>query len=182
MNTFIALLRGINISGKNKVPMAELKTIFENLGFEEVKTLLNSGNVVFNSESEDQTEIRQKIQTALTQNYDFDIPVIVIRKSELESIVAQAPDWWGTEDKAFYHNLIFIMEGSNSEEIMKALGEPKPEIEQILPAGNAIFWTYSLKDYQKSPWWKKTATTEIKDLITIRTAGTVKKILNSYLK
>lgn len=177
MITFTAFLRGINISGKNKVPMAELKMIFEGLGFSEVKTMLNSGNVVFNSESEDLKEITQKIKTALAEKYDFDIPVVVLKKSELEEIVAQAPQWWGTEDKAFYHNLIFIMEGTNSEQIMTALGEPKAEIEQILPVGNAIFWTYRLKDYQKSPWWKKTATSEIKDLITIRTSGTVTKLI-----
>lgn len=176
MNTFTAFLRGINISGKNKVPMSELKRIFENLGFSEVTTILNSGNVIFNSESEDLNEIRLKIKTALSENYDFDIPVVVLRKSELEMIIAQAPEWWGTEDKAFYHNLIFIMDGTTSEDIMKALGEPKAEIEKILSVGNAIFWTYSLKDYQKSTWWKKTATSEIKDLITIRTAGTVKKL------
>lgn len=178
MSTFIAFLRGINISGKNKVPMAELKGIFVGLGFGEVKTLLNSGNVVFNSESEDLNQITQKIKTALAGKYDFDIPVVVLRKSELEAIVSQAPEWWGTEDKAFYHNLIFIMDGVTSEDVVKALGEPKAEIEQILPVGNAIFWTYRLKDYQKSPWWKKTATSEIKDLITIRTAGTVTKVLN----
>lgn len=178
MTEYIAFLRGINISGRNKVPMAELKSLFTEIGFENVKTVLNSGNVVFNSESEDLKEITQKIKTALAGKYDFDIPVVVLKKSELKEIVAKAPDWWGTDDKAFYHNLIFIMDGVISEDVMKALGEPKAEIEQILPLKNAIFWTYRLKDYQKSPWWKKTATTEIKDLITIRTAGTVSKTLN----
>ena len=55
MRRYVALLRGINISGKNKIPMAELKKGFEKLAFEEVKTYLNSGNVIFSS-NEDNTE------------------------------------------------------------------------------------------------------------------------------
>lgn len=177
MTDYIAFLRGINISGKNKVPMAELKTLFEQLGFGGVKTLLNSGNVCFASDDGNTDAVCNKIKSALGSQFDFEIPVVVIKKSELEDITANAPKWWGTEDKAYYHNLIFLMQGTAVEEVQKACGEPKAEIEKIQCYKNVIFWTYTLKDYQKSTWWKKTATTEIKDSITIRTAGTVKKVL-----
>ena len=56
MKRYVALLRGVNISGKNKVPMAELKKVFEKIGFSEVKTYLNNGNVIFSCE-EDNTDL-----------------------------------------------------------------------------------------------------------------------------
>ena len=92
MKRYIALLRAININGKNKIPMAELKKGFEQLAFAEVKTWLNSGNVAFSS-----------------SETDLDIPVFVISQEKLEDILQHAPDWWGTENKEIYDNLIFIM-------------------------------------------------------------------------
>ncbi len=62
MKRYIALLRGINISGKNKVPMAELKQGFEALGYTEVKTYLNSGNVIFSREETDTTQLTSQIE------------------------------------------------------------------------------------------------------------------------
>lgn len=176
MADYIAFLRGINISGKNKVPMVELKVLFEKLGFTDVKTVLNSGNVMFASDSECYEEIYEKIKSALSVGFDFDIPLFLIKRSELEDVLAHAPEWWGNDDKIFYNNVIFIMDGTSAEDVCNAVGE-YDEIDRILPYRNVIFWTYVLKDYRKSAWWKKTASTDIKDLITIRTAGTVRKVL-----
>lgn len=62
MKRFVALLRGINVSGKNKIPMAELKKNFENLGFAEVKTYLNSGNVIFQVRKRELKSLRNKLK------------------------------------------------------------------------------------------------------------------------
>ena len=62
MKRYIALLRGINISGKNKVPMAELKQGFEKLNYTEVKTYLNSGNVIFSSDEADTIKLTSQIE------------------------------------------------------------------------------------------------------------------------
>lgn len=79
MKRYIALLRGINISGKNKIPMVELKRNFEKLGFIEVKTYLNSGNVIFSSEKED-AGFSGQIEIMIKSEFDLDIPVFVISK------------------------------------------------------------------------------------------------------
>lgn len=78
MVRYIAFLRGINISGKNKVPMAELKKGFEEIGFAEVKTYLNSGNVIFSSDEDDMVEITNRIETMIKRQFGVDIPVFVI--------------------------------------------------------------------------------------------------------
>lgn len=94
MKRYVALLRGINISGKNKVPMAELKKEFEKLDFEKVKTYLNSGNVVFSSDEDSIEKLKKLIEKAIKNKFGFDIPVFVISKDKLEDILNNAPDWW----------------------------------------------------------------------------------------
>ena len=67
------------------------------------------------------------------------------------------------------------------EEVYKALGEPDSNLEKVKEYKNNIFWSYDLKNYRKSIWWVKTASTSIKDSITIRTANTMTKLLNISL-
>lgn len=95
MKRHIALLRGINISGKNKVPMAELKKCFEAAGFLEVKTWLNSGNVVFSCEEADAAALADRIERMMQCEFGLDIPVFVILQEELADILRHAPEWGG---------------------------------------------------------------------------------------
>ena len=78
MKRYIAFLRGINISGKNKISMAELKKGFEELGFQEVKTYLNSGNVIFSSEKDDTGSLINQIEAMIKNKFDLDIPVFAL--------------------------------------------------------------------------------------------------------
>ena len=176
MERYIALLRGINVSGKNKILMAELKAGFENAGFEGVKTYLNSGNVIFSSEESDTEKLVDQIESLIREQFDLEIPVSVMTKSALEDILCHAPDWWGSADKAIYDNLIFMLPPVTFGDIFTEIGEPKAGLEQIQPYNNAIFWSFSRKDYQKTTWWPKTASADIGKKLTIRTAGTVRKI------
>lgn len=99
MKRYIAFLRGVNISGKNKVPMAELKKDFEKFDFGEVKTYLNSGNVIFSSDENNTEKMAKQIEKMIKNQFDLDIPVFVISSEKLVDILRNAPDWWGTENK-----------------------------------------------------------------------------------
>lgn len=176
MKRYIALLRGINISGKNKIPMVELKRNFEKLGFIEVKTYLNSGNVIFSSEKED-AGFSGQIEIMIKSEFDLDIPVFVISKEQLEDILNNAPNWWGNEDKEIYDNLIFIMPLTTFNEVFNKIGAPKENLEKIKEYKNVVFWSFIRKDYRKTNWWSKTANVDISNQLTIRTANTVKKIV-----
>lgn len=176
MKRYIALLRGINISGKKKIPMMELKKGFEKLGFIEVKTYLNSGNVIFSSGEEDTGNFSKQIETMIKSEFTLDIPVFIIAKEKLEDILNNAPDWWGNADKEIYDNLIFIIPPATFNEVFNQLGKPKEDFEKIKDYKNTVFWSFSRKDYQKTNWWSKTANANISNKLTIRTANTVKKI------
>ena len=78
MKRYIALLRGINISGKNKISMSELKTGLIELGFSEVATHLNSGNVIFSSDMEDKNALTNKIKLLIKDRFELDIPIFII--------------------------------------------------------------------------------------------------------
>ncbi|MBQ3383933.1 MAG: DUF1697 domain-containing protein [Erysipelotrichaceae bacterium] len=178
MIRYIALLRGINISGKNKIPMAELKKGFKDLGFSDVRTYLNSGNVMFSCREDDITGITKRIEKMIGDVFALDIPVFVIRTEELRDILRHAPEWWGTDDKKIYDNLIFIMPPTTFAEVYEAIGEPKEGLEQIMEYDNAVFWSFDLKDHRKTNWWPKTASLPIGSRLTIRTANTVRKLIN----
>lgn len=176
MKRYIALLRGINISGKNKISMSELKKGFIELDFEEVATYLNSGNVIFSSAANDTSVLSNQIKSMIQDRFGLDIPVLIILQEELKELLKNAPDWWGDDNKEIYDNLIFIMPPLSYEEFYDAVGDPKEEYEKVSPYKNVVFWSFSRKDYQKTYWWSKTASANISDRITIRTANTVRKI------
>ena len=178
MKRYIALLRGVNISGKNKVPMAELKKCFETLGFTEVKPWLNSGNVVFSCDEADTAALTDRIERMIQREFSLSIPVLIIPQEELVDILSHAPDWWGTENKEIYDNLIFIMPPATFTDVYREIGAPKEGLEQIQEYRSAVFWSFSLKDYQKTNWWPKTARADIGSKLTIRTANTVRKIVS----
>ena len=93
MKRYIALLRGINISGKNKISMPELKSIFIKLGYADVITYLNSGNVLFSVNEYNEFILANSIQAMIREQFDLDIPVIVISQETLKALLSKAPDW-----------------------------------------------------------------------------------------
>lgn len=111
---YIALLRGVNISGKNKIIMKELKKVLEENNYQNVITYLNSGNIIFENNKEN---IAENISKIIKDNFYLDIPVFVITETKLEDILNNAPDWWGTDNKEIYDNLIFIMSPTNFEDV-----------------------------------------------------------------
>lgn len=91
MNIFITLLRGINVSGQKLIKMSELKILFEDLGFTQVTTYIQSGNVVFKSKKRNLNDIEGEIQRGLKSKFNFDVQVFVITSDELENIISNNP-------------------------------------------------------------------------------------------
>ena len=176
MKRYIALLRGINIGGKNKIDMTELKEGFAEPGFTEVTTYLNSGNVIFSSAMDDKTALSNKVKRMIKDRFNLDIPVFIVLQEKLKDLLNNAPDWWGDDNKDIYDNIIFLMPPLSYEEFFDEIGNPKSEYEKVHNYKNVIFWSFSRKDYQKTNWWSKTASANVRDKITIRTANTVRTI------
>ena len=176
MARYIAFLRGINISGRNTIAMTALKKELEHLGFEEIRTYLNSGNVLFSSDEVDARLLASRIEAMIKQRFGLDIPVFVISKEGLKDILHHAPAWWGGENRQIYDQIIFILPPATFDDVFREIGEPKEALEKIMDYQNAIFWSFIRKDYQKTNWWPRTASVEVARKLTIRTANTVRKI------
>ena len=175
MKKYIALLRGINISGKNKVSMPLLKIAFEEIDFHDVTTYINSGNVVFSSDIEDKEELMNKCQSVIRDKFLLDIPVKVVSAEELLDTLNHSPEWWDI-DKEDVNYGIFLIEPISIEEVFSAVGDIKPEYETIAYYGNVIFWTAPLKTFSKARW-SKIASSSVNNNVTIRNANTLKKLL-----
>ena len=175
---YAALLRGINQSGKNKILMSDLQKAFRDIGFSEVETILNSGNVLFSSCSENRKQMSRQIADKIRDAFGYEIPASVVEISHLKHVLDHAPAWWDTEDKNRYHNLVFILTDEAPGDICKLIGKPSEGKEQIEAFEDVIFWSYDLGCYQKCNWWKNTAAKGIAEKLTIRTGNTIKKIVN----
>lgn len=137
MNTFIALLRGINVGGHNKLPMRDLVRVLESLGLKNVKTYIQSGNVVFQSEHTDLAVLSAEIGTAVYENHDFTPQVLLLRLAELATTVANNPFPAAEEDHKTLH--FYFLESAPPKPDMAALEAVKSEREQFELIDNVFY-------------------------------------------
>jgi uncharacterized protein (DUF1697 family) len=91
LSACIALLRGINVGRAKRVPMADLRALFEEMGHTEVRTLLNSGNVVFKAPRADARKLSATIQSGIARQFAFSASVTVLTAADLDKIIAENP-------------------------------------------------------------------------------------------
>lgn len=172
---YIALLRGINVGGNNKVAMSELKQCFDKIGFVNIVTYINSGNVIFESDEIDTAKLVQKCEQAIEEQFGFHIICAVISADELRTALDQAPKWWGNDSES-KHNAIFVIAPKTTEDILQEVGEAKPEYENITAHGPIIFWSAPIKTFSQTRYSKIVSTKAYK-FITVRNLNTTKKLL-----
>ena len=134
MARYIALLRGINISGKNKISMPELKTALGEKGFGDVKTYLNSGNVIFSDDETDVVKLAERIHAIIFETFNLEIPVFVISQDELKVLLSKAPSWWGGDSKDIYDNLIFAIAPNSIETVADKIGSRLQNLKKLKSA------------------------------------------------
>ncbi|WP_125766720.1 DUF1697 domain-containing protein [Lapidilactobacillus wuchangensis] len=174
MKTYLALLRGVNVGGKNRVVMATLKAAFEQHGFTNVRTYLNSGNVVFTTEETPLTELTNACTEIIAAVFDLMITVTVISGADLLAALMKRPAWWQV-DSAAKHNAIFVIAPTTTAEVIESVGAAKPEYEQVAAVDQLIFWSAPLKTFSRTRW-SKVVGSKYYDRITIRNANTVLKL------
>lgn len=137
--TYLALLRGINVGGKNKVPMATLRTMLEELGLESVTTWIQSGNVIFRSSLAAGT-IAKKVETALTSTFKLDsdlIRVLVLSHADLKAVVARRPKGFGDEPGKYHSDAIFLM-GVPLDEALATFA-PRDGVDALWPGADMVY-------------------------------------------
>jgi uncharacterized protein (DUF1697 family) len=104
MPTYVALLRGINVSGKNSIRMPALQESLADMGFKDVRTYLQSGNVVFRDKPADKAKLAAAIEARITRDFGHKVPVRVVSESDLDAIAGSNPLWpeGGGDEKLFH--------------------------------------------------------------------------------
>ena len=176
MNIHIVLIRGINVGGKNKVPMAGLKECLEQLGFSNVSTYIASGNVVLESDK-GADEIRARIEEALPESFNLDdeyIRVLVLPRDQLQSVIDNKPDGFGEQPEKYHSDVIFLI-GIDSAQAMP-LFKPREGVDMVWPGDGVIYSQRLSSQRTKSRLSQIMATPEYK-LMTIRNWNTTTKLL-----
>jgi uncharacterized protein (DUF1697 family) len=170
---FVALLRGINVGGKNMIRMSSLKASFERMGFEDVTTYINSGNIIFKAKEGDARKLERKIEGMLSREYGLECKVVVRSLSEIARLVESLPENWGG-DKGWKYNVIFLRHSIDSENVLDGL-EPRSDIEQVIYCPGTLLWSARISDLSRTRMLKLPSQKVYQDM-TARNLNTTKKL------
>lgn len=169
---YVALLRGINVGGNHKVEMAQLKILFEGLGCTEVRTYINSGNVIFKDERPINT-LEPLIETAIEERFGFKVRIVLRDSQNIAMLCQEIPvDWTnGAEQKT---DVMFLWEEVDSPDALSQL-VIKPEIERVQYLPGAIIWNIDRENVARGSGVKIIGTDLYKHM-TMRNINTVRKL------
>jgi uncharacterized protein (DUF1697 family) len=171
---FVALLRGINVGGNNKVDMKALKSAFTDAGMTSVSTYINSGNVIFSSRMRNQERLAARLEAAIAQAFGFDIRVLVRSHDNLREVLAALPDDWVT-DTEMRCDVLFLWQEVDSPAVLDDV-TPKAGIDDVRYAPGALIWRVDRDKVTRSGLSKMVGSPLYKQT-TIRNSNTARKLL-----
>lgn len=176
MTRYLVLLRGINVGGKNKVPMAPLRALLESHGHTAVSTYIASGNVLLSS-NKTPAAIKQELEEALPKAFKLDsklIAVLVLTLAELRDIVRKRPKGFGDDPETYHSDAIFLM-GIDAVTAM-AVFDPHPEVDRVWP-GEGVVYSQRLSTQRTKSRLSKAISTPLYKSMTVRSWATTLALL-----
>lgn len=170
MKTYIAFLRGINVGKNSAVNMGKLKSIFESLGFENVTTYINSGNVIFKSKKDPSIE---NIEKAIEKEFGFYIRVIIRDSNNLIDLNNKIPKEWNNKEQKT--DILFLWDHFDNKKSLELLNGK--DVDNLIYLKGAIVWNINREDYKKSAM-NKFIGTELYKNMTARNINTLRKLVD----
>jgi uncharacterized protein (DUF1697 family) len=170
---FVGLLRGVNVGGNNMISMSSLKQSFEKLGFSDVATYINSGNIIFKSKEADARKLEIRIEKMLAKEFQLGSKVVLRSLSEMEKLVQSIPRNW-TGESGWRYNVIFLRHTIDSEKILGEL-EVKKDIEEVVYCPGALLWSAQVSEMTRTNMIKLSSRKMYQDM-TIRNLNTTRKL------
>ena len=176
---YVLLLRGINVGGKNKVAMSDLKDMISKLGYENVITYINSGNIIF--DANDNKEIVKVKISHMLETFPFSINKVILTQEEYLDEISNLPEWWSEE--LFRRDVLFYSDEVDYS-VMKERIKIMPLNDEMVHFGKkAVFWAkLNEKEYLKTSYHKLLMKESFYKSITIRNARTFEKIIELLSK
>lgn len=172
-NIFVALLRGVNVGGNNIISMRELKERFEAIGFTDVSTYINSGNVIFTTKETDPRKTEIKIEKMLSKDFQLDSKVVVRSLAEMEQLVKSLPKSW-TGDRDWRYNVMFLRHTIDSEDIIAEL-QFKTGVEHVSYVPGTLLWSAQVTSLNQTSMQKLSSRKIFREM-TVRNLNTTKKL------
>ena len=173
MNTYIVLLKGINVGGHKKVPMADLRELLSKSGFEKVQTYIQSGNIILQSSKSIVSEIESNIQKAIMTHFGFEVSVLVMTREDLYHIFYNSP-FSEEEKKASY---FIMLHDTPNDDLVKEASEKVYEGEEYKIIKDCIYY-YSAKGFGQSKFNANFFERKLKTFATARNYNTMVKLLS----
>jgi uncharacterized protein (DUF1697 family) len=173
---YLILLRGVNVGGKNKVPMAPLRELLEELGYSSVSTYIASGNVILSSRRTP-GGIERQIESALPKRFRLDselIAVRVMKHAELRAVVDHRPPGFGEQPGTYHSDAIFLI-GIDAATAMEVF-DPNPQVDRVWP-GDGVIYSQRLSAQRTRSRLNKAITTPLYKSMTIRSWSTTLALL-----
>ena len=136
MTTYLALLRAVNVGGKNKLPMADLRTALEAAGFERVRTYIQSGNIILDTPEQDRDHLSTQIADLIKEQFGVTSPAVLVMRDELAAAIAGYPFQTGDPDEKLAH--ILFLAGEPSAARIAALDPNRSPGDQFQADGRVV--------------------------------------------
>jgi uncharacterized protein (DUF1697 family) len=180
---YLALLRGINVGGRNAVSMTDLAAAFEADGFEKVSTYIQSGNVLFESDAPS-ASLERDLEAALERQLGIPLVVVVRSHQQLRNVVEKSPKGFGAEPGTYHSDVIFLKAPLTTSQAMRVV-EMRPEVDQAWTGTGVLYFArlserrtqsrlsriVGTPEYQQMTIRSWTTTTKLLDLLDERRSG-----------
>ncbi|MBM7504930.1 DUF1697 domain-containing protein [Agromyces aurantiacus] len=174
MTEWIALLRGVNVGGVT-IRSAELREVFEGLGFSAVRTVLASGNVAFETGTSAAARLKREIERALSERFGYEAWIVLLTAERLRAVVEAFP--FDAHDGGRQPYVVFASEPAAIDALLKAIGEPDPRVDPIERGDGVAYWNPVKGTTVDTPFAKVLAKPVFKTTTTNRNLRTLEKLL-----
>ena len=176
MAGYVALLRGINVGGKNLIKMPALTACFEANGFEDVATYIQSGNVLFSAPATPAAGLTRQIEAMLADAFDY-VPTVVVRsRKQMRAIVDGAPNGFGSQPAKYRYDVIFLKEPLSAKAAIGSV--PTNPTVDTAHVGTSVLYFSRLTAKATQSRLNKIISSPIYPSVTIRNWNTTTKLLS----
>jgi uncharacterized protein (DUF1697 family) len=174
METYLALLRGINVGGKNIIKMVDLKSCFETMGFSDVITYIQSGNIIFKTSEGNKHLLTQQIEKGLSERFNYPSKIVLISYNQYEYIIKHAPKDFGEYKEIYKYDVVFLKESLTPKEAIQYI-TLREGVDKIYEGLYTLYISRLIKEASKSYLHKIIYHPVYQDM-TLRNWNTSKKL------
>ncbi|UCF21545.1 MAG: DUF1697 domain-containing protein [Gemmatimonadota bacterium] len=171
----LALMRGVNVGGKNIIKMAELRACFEDLGFSDVATYIQSGNVLFGVSGKTPKDLASSIEKEVSKRFKCESSTVVLSHDELENVVKHAPKGFGKSPAKYRYDVIFLKEPLTAGKAIESV-RTREGVDEA-HAGKGVLYFSRLISRATQSYLRRIAETPIYQQMTVRNWNTTTKLL-----